>query len=47
VRRPQYGLRVDDIRVFYDVHEQLVEILAIINKSETEAWLAQFGELEG
>jgi mRNA interferase RelE/StbE len=46
LRRPQFRLRVDDIRVFYDVHEQIVEILAIINKSEVEAWLAQFGELE-
>lgn len=46
LRRPQYRLRVDDIRVFYDVQEQLVEILAIINKSEAEAWLAQFGERE-
>jgi mRNA-degrading endonuclease RelE of RelBE toxin-antitoxin system len=46
LRRPQYRLRVDDIRVFYDLQEQVVEILAIINKSEAEAWLAQFGELE-
>ena len=47
LRRPQYRLRVDDIRVFYDVHEQVVEILAIITKSEVEAWLAQFGKLKG
>lgn len=46
LRRPQYRLRVDDIRVFYDVQEQVVEILAIINKAEVDAWLAQFGELE-
>ena len=46
LRRPQYRLRVDDIRVFYDVQEQVVEILAIINKSQAEAWLAQFGALE-
>jgi mRNA interferase RelE/StbE len=46
LRHPQYRLRVDDIRIFYDVHEQDVEILAIINKPEAEAWLAQFGELE-
>ena len=45
LRRPQYRLRVDDIRVFYDVQEQVVEILAIINKSEADAWLVQFGEL--
>ena len=47
LRHPQYRLRVDDIRVFYDVQEQVVEILAIINKSEADAWLAQFGDREG
>src|SRR5262245_374176 len=46
LRRPQYRLRVDDIRIFYDVQEQVVEILAIINKWEADAWLARFGELE-
>lgn len=44
--RPQYRLRVDEIRVFYDVQEQIVEILAIIDKSEADAWLVQFGERE-
>ena len=42
--RPQYRLRVGDIRVFYDVTEGVVEILAIVPKSETAAWLAQFGK---
>ena len=46
LRRPQYRLRVDDIRVFYDVQDQMVEILAIINKSEADTWLAQFGQHE-
>jgi mRNA interferase RelE/StbE len=46
LRHPQYRLRIDEIRVFYDVHEQDVEILAIINKSAAEAWLARFGEPE-
>ena len=41
--RPQFRLRVDDIRVFYDVTDQAVEILAIIPKAEAEAWLAQEG----
>jgi hypothetical protein len=27
------------------VQAQVVEILAIINKAEADAWLAQFGEL--
>jgi mRNA interferase RelE/StbE len=43
VRRPQYRLRVGDIRVFYDVSGTTVEILAIVAKSEAESWLAQFG----
>jgi mRNA-degrading endonuclease RelE of RelBE toxin-antitoxin system len=43
--RPQYRLRISDIRVFYDVAEGVVEVLAIVPKSETAAWLAQFGKL--
>jgi mRNA-degrading endonuclease RelE of RelBE toxin-antitoxin system len=43
LRRPQYRLRVGEIRVFYDVAGSTVEILAIIAKSEAQAWLAQFG----
>ena len=41
--RPQFRLRVDDIRVFYDVTSQAVEILAIVSKAEAEAWLAKEG----
>jgi mRNA interferase RelE/StbE len=44
--RPQYRLRVDEIRVFYDITGTNVEILAIVPKSEAEQWLAQFGNLE-
>ncbi len=32
LKRPQYRLRVDDIRVYYDVIETNVEVLAIIGK---------------
>ena len=46
LRRPQYRLRVDDIRVFYDVSGTTVEVLAIVAKSEAELWLAQFGSPE-
>lgn len=46
LRRPQYRLRVDEIRVFYDVTGETVEILAIIPKSEAETWLAQSGQSE-
>lgn len=42
--RPQYRLRVDDVRVFYDVSGTTVEILAIVAKSEAQSWLARFGD---
>ncbi len=41
--RPQYRLRVDDVRVFYDVSNSTVEILAVVSKSDAAAWLARFG----
>jgi mRNA interferase RelE/StbE len=41
--RPQYRLRVEEVRVFYDVSGSTVEVLAIVAKSEAESWLAQFG----
>jgi mRNA interferase RelE/StbE len=41
--RPQFRLRVGEVRVFYDVADPIVEILAIVAKSEAESWLAQFG----
>ena len=46
ISRPQYRLRIDEIRVFYDVVEQTVEILAIIPKSKAAAWLKKMGEKE-
>jgi mRNA-degrading endonuclease RelE of RelBE toxin-antitoxin system len=42
--RPQYRLRVDEVRVFYDVVDGTVEVLAIVLKSESAQWLAQFGK---
>jgi hypothetical protein len=44
--RPQYRLRVDEVRVFHDVSGSSVEIVAIIAKPEAESWLAQFGNPE-
>ena len=44
--RPQYRLRVGEVRVCYDVSGKTVEILAIVAKSEAESWLAQFADLE-
>ena len=43
IDRPQYRLRVSEIRVFYDVSEGTVEILALVPKSEPSQWLDQFG----
>jgi mRNA interferase RelE/StbE len=42
--KPQYRLRVDEVRVFYDVLGENVEILAIVLKSEAAQWLARFGK---
>ena len=41
--RPQYRLRVGEIRVFYDIGAGTVEVLAIVLKSEAAKWLEQFG----
>ena len=41
--RPQYRLRVDDIRVFYDITEDVVEIIAVIVKPQAAEWLAREG----
>jgi len=43
--RPQFRLRVgDEIRVFYDVTEATVYVLAVVPKSEVEQWLERHGE---
>ena len=44
--RPQYRLRVEEVRVYYDVSGSTVEVLAIVAKLEAESWLAQFGNPE-
>ncbi|MCU0565368.1 MAG: type II toxin-antitoxin system RelE/ParE family toxin [Oculatellaceae cyanobacterium Prado106] len=48
MQRPQYRLRIDDLRAFYDVSYTddgvgVVEVLRIREKSETMRWLAEFG----
>jgi mRNA-degrading endonuclease RelE of RelBE toxin-antitoxin system len=42
--QPQYRLRVDEVRVFYDVTKASVEVLAIIPKSDAQAWLKRKGQ---
>lgn len=46
MRRPEYRLRVEGIRVFYDVIAEAVQVLAIVAKSEAAGWLDQHGEPE-
>ena len=46
VSRPQYRLRVEDLRIFYDIDGSTVEVLAIVPKARATEWLAQFGEGE-
>jgi mRNA-degrading endonuclease RelE of RelBE toxin-antitoxin system len=41
--QPQYRLRVGEVRVFYDVTREAVEILAIVTKAEAARWLAEHG----
>jgi len=41
--RPQFRLRVDAVRVFYDVSGSTVEVLAIVPKPEAESWLTRYG----
>src|SRR5205809_7481065 len=41
--QPQYRLRVGEVRVFYDVTRQAVEVLAIVTKADAAGWLAQHG----
>ncbi len=43
VSRPQYRLRIGEVRVFYDVTDKAVEILAIVTKADAPRWLDQHG----
>ena len=45
--QPQYRLRVDDIRVFYDVTKTQVQILAVVTKEQAQAWLEEQGTRGG
>jgi mRNA interferase RelE/StbE len=44
--RPQYRLRVDDLRVFYDIEGTEVQVLAIVAKADADDWLDQMGETD-
>ncbi len=42
--RPQFRLRVGEVRVFYDVAEKRVEILAVVLKADADKWLRKVGK---
>ncbi len=44
--KPQFRLRVGDNGVFHDVRDETVEVLAIVAKSQAEAWLEEEGPPE-
>jgi mRNA interferase RelE/StbE len=39
VAKPQFRLRIDDVRIYYDVSGNTVEILEIVTKKIAAAWL--------
>jgi mRNA-degrading endonuclease RelE of RelBE toxin-antitoxin system len=43
MEHPEYRLRLDPYRVFYDVTEKSVVVLAIVPKDKTAEWLDQHG----
>jgi mRNA-degrading endonuclease RelE of RelBE toxin-antitoxin system len=45
IRQPQYRLRVDRLRVFYDVNDEegRVEVLGFVMKPEATKWLQEHG----
>lgn len=46
ISRPEYRLRVGEFRLFYDVTDNDVEVLAIVPKSKASEWLDRYGEKE-
>ncbi|MFH1038744.1 MAG: type II toxin-antitoxin system RelE/ParE family toxin [PVC group bacterium] len=44
LKKPQYRLRVGDLRVFYDVEEAQVIVHGVVDKTHAEEWLAEIGE---
>jgi mRNA-degrading endonuclease RelE of RelBE toxin-antitoxin system len=44
VSRPEYRLRIGEFRIFYDVQETEVQVLAIVPKHQASEWLERYGE---
>ncbi len=44
MKKPQYRLRIGNIRLFYDVSGSEVGVLGIVEKSCAAEWLERWGE---
>jgi mRNA interferase RelE/StbE len=44
LEKPQYRLRIDDVRIYYDINKNMVEILAIATKELVGQWLERSGK---
>ena len=42
--QPQYRLRVGEVRIFYDVAVESVEVLSIVSKAEAARWIESYGK---
>jgi mRNA interferase RelE/StbE len=42
--RPQFRLRVEAFRVFYDIEDEEVRVLAVVAKADADAWLKEAGQ---
>ena len=42
--QPQFRLRVDEVRIFYDIAGNRVEVLAIVTKDQAQEWLDRKGK---
>ncbi len=45
LRQPQYRLRVEDVRVYYDIEGDHVNVLGVVPKSRSEEWLTRYGQV--
>ncbi len=46
LHQPQYRLRIEELRAFYDVIGQEVQVLDIVSKDQAQAWLDAHGTPE-
>jgi mRNA interferase RelE/StbE len=46
LHQPQYRLRIEELRAFYDVIRQEVQVLDIVSKNQAQAWLDEYGAPE-